>query len=73
MLTFYTERLAQESFLRTARERTSLAELGRLIGYQLRPGVAAETSLAFSAEHPPPAPPSATGEPGSSPRWFPRS
>ena len=28
MLTFYTERLAQESFLRTARDRISLQELG---------------------------------------------
>ena len=28
MLTFYTERLANESYLRTARERTSLQELG---------------------------------------------
>ena len=32
VLTFYTERLAQESYLRTARERISLQELGRLIG-----------------------------------------
>ena len=43
MLAFYNERLAQESYLRTARERISLQELGRLIGYRLRPGVAAET------------------------------
>ena len=41
VLTFYNERLAQESYLRTARERISLQELGRLIGYRLRPGVAA--------------------------------
>ena len=43
VLAFYNERLANESYLRTARERTSLQELGRLIGYRLRPGVAAET------------------------------
>ena len=54
---FYTERLAQESYLRTARERISLQELGRLIGYRLRPGVAAETHLAFALERPAEAPP----------------
>ena len=53
VLTFYTERLAQESYLRTARERMSLAELGKLVGYQLRPGVAAATHLAFHVEPPP--------------------
>ena len=38
---------------RTARERVSLQEMGRLIGYRLRPGVAAETWLAFTLETPP--------------------
>src|SRR4029079_9804547 len=47
VLTFYNERLAQESYLRTARERISLQELGRLIGYRLRPGAAAQTALGF--------------------------
>ncbi|MEV6693806.1 putative baseplate assembly protein [Micromonospora sp. NPDC051196] len=55
VLTFYTERLAQESYLRTATERQSLTELGRLVGYRLRPGVAAATDLAFHVEPPPPA------------------
>ena len=70
VLTFYTERLAQESYLRTARERISLQELGRLIGYRLRPGVAAETLLAFAVEAPPVAPqlPAGTApQPGSAP------
>jgi predicted phage baseplate assembly protein len=67
VLTFYTERYAQESFLRTAADRTSLQELGRLIGYRLRPGVAAETPLAFSVEPPPAAPPRVAAEPGSLP------
>ena len=49
VLTFYSERLAQESYLRTARERVSLQELGRLIGYRMRPGAAAETLLRRSA------------------------
>ena len=43
VLTFYQERIANESFLRTAVERVSLQEMGKLIGYRLRPGVAAET------------------------------
>ncbi|MDB5899954.1 MAG: hypothetical protein JWP41_3556, partial [Ramlibacter sp.] len=47
VLTFYQERLANESYLRTATERVSLQEMGKLIGYRLRPGVAAETWLAF--------------------------
>jgi hypothetical protein len=55
VLTFYTERLAQESYVRTASERLSLAELGKLVGYRLRPGVAAATNLAFHVEPPPPA------------------
>ena len=67
MLTFYTERLAKESYLRTARERISLQELGRLIGYRLRPGVAAETHLAFALEPPPDVPAAATRDPGSAP------
>src|SRR5215204_5774408 len=41
VLTFYQERIANESYLRTATERASLLELARLIGYEPRPGVAA--------------------------------
>jgi predicted phage baseplate assembly protein len=66
VLAFYTERLANESYLRTARERISLQELGRLIGYRLRPGVAAETYAAFALE-PPPEVPAASKDPGSAP------
>ncbi len=50
VLTFYQERIANESYLRTATERLSVLELARLIGYQLRPGVAATTYLAFTME-----------------------
>ena len=39
VITFYQERTAQENWLRTAVERESLQELGKLIGYRLRPGV----------------------------------
>ncbi|CUU16615.1 putative baseplate assembly protein [Bradyrhizobium barranii] len=65
VLTFYQERIANESYLRTALERVSLQEMGRLIGYRLRPGVAAETWLAFTLETPPAPPPKLSPEPGS--------
>ena len=41
ILTFYQERLANESYLRTAAQLRSLTELSRLIGYQPAPGVSA--------------------------------
>lgn len=56
VLGFYQERLVNEGFLRTATERRSIVELGRSIGYELRPGVAASTFLAFSLETAPGAP-----------------
>ena len=53
VLTFYQERIANESYLRTATERLSLLEMSRLIGYRLNPGVAASTYLAFTMEEAP--------------------
>jgi predicted phage baseplate assembly protein len=50
VLTFYQERIANESYLRTATERRSVLALARLIGYQPSPGVAASTYLAFTLE-----------------------
>ncbi len=50
VLTFYQERIANESWLGTATERRSVLMLARLIGYQLAPGVAAGTALAFTLE-----------------------
>lgn len=50
VLTFYQERIADEGFLRTATERRSVLELARATGYELRPGVAASTHLAFTCE-----------------------
>ena len=41
ILTFYQERLANESYLRTAGQLRSLIELSRLIGYQPSSGVSA--------------------------------
>ena len=65
VLTFYQERVANESYLRTATERVSLQEMGKLIGYRLRPGVAAETWLAFALEPPKLPPPGLTLDPGA--------
>jgi hypothetical protein len=56
ILTFYQERLANESYLRTATQLQSLTELSRLIGYQPVPGIAASTWLAFTLK-------AATGQP----------
>ncbi len=53
VLTFYQERIANEGYLRTATERLSLLELAHAIGYELRPGVAASTYLAFELESAP--------------------
>jgi hypothetical protein len=65
VLTFYQERLANESYLRTSVERVSLQEMGKLVGYRLRPGVAAETWLAFALDTPPAPPPKLAPEPGN--------
>jgi hypothetical protein len=48
VLTFYQERLANESYLRTAGQLRSLTELSRVIGYQPSPGVSASAYVAFS-------------------------
>ena len=65
VLSFYAERSANETYLRTALDRVSLQEMGRLIGYRLRPGVAAETWLAFTVEAAPAPPPNLANEPGA--------
>ncbi|MBF2065993.1 MAG: putative baseplate assembly protein [Calothrix sp. C42_A2020_038] len=50
VLTFYQERIANEGYLRTATERHSVLELARLVGYKLRPGVAASVYVAYTLE-----------------------
>lgn len=60
VITFYQERIANEGFLRTATERRSVLELARSIGYELNPGVAASTYLAFKVEDAEGAPESTT-------------
>ncbi len=61
VLSFYQERIANENFLRTATERRSILELARLIGYELAPGVAASTFLAFTLQEAPGSPALAAG------------
>jgi hypothetical protein len=50
VLTFYQERYANEAFLRTATQTSSIARLARLIDYSLRPGAAALAWLAFTVD-----------------------
>jgi hypothetical protein len=50
VFTFYQERIANEGYLRTATERRSILELARLVGFALRPGVAASVYLAFTMD-----------------------
>jgi hypothetical protein len=53
ILTFYQERLANESYLRTAGQLRSLVELSRLIGYRPAPGVSASAYVAFTLQQAP--------------------
>ncbi|MEA3064223.1 MAG: hypothetical protein QOJ27_658 [Sphingomonadales bacterium] len=50
VLSFYSERIANEGYLGTAVQRRSMVELARAIGYQLAPGVAASVQLSFTVE-----------------------
>jgi hypothetical protein len=63
ILTFYQERLANESYLRTAGQLRSLTELSRLIGYQPAPGVSASAYLAFILKPTPGQPPNPSASP----------
>ncbi|MES2717459.1 MAG: hypothetical protein V4795_16965 [Pseudomonadota bacterium] len=49
ILGFYQEHYANEAYLRTAAWRESVAELVRLGGYRLAPGIGGRTTLAFEA------------------------
>ena len=80
ILTFYSERLANEAYLGTAIEARSVFELARLVGYKPSPGVSASTVLAFTlatATGSPPIVPIAAGTrvqsvpgPGQTPQVF---
>lgn len=50
VITFYTERIANEHYLATATERGSIAGQAALLGYRLKPGVATSAWLAITAE-----------------------
>ncbi len=50
VLTFYQERIANEGYLRTATEQRSVWEQAQLVGYRLRPGVAASVYLAYTVD-----------------------
>ncbi len=54
VLTFYNERIANESYLRTATRPSSVANLVALLGYEPAPGIAATGRVAAmrSAAHP---------------------
>jgi hypothetical protein len=65
ILTFYSERSANEHYLGTATDVVSIRELGKLVGYKLSPGVAASVALALTIQAPPPSLP---GPPGQSPQ-----
>ena len=49
-LTFYSERIGNESYLGTATEAFSMQELAALVGYTMSPATAAEVHLAFVAD-----------------------
>jgi hypothetical protein len=56
ILTFYTERFANEAYLRTATDQRSVYELARLIGYVPSAGVAASAVLTFTLSSAPGSP-----------------
>jgi hypothetical protein len=80
ILTFYQERIANESYLRTAVDSASVFSLAQLVGYQPSPGVGASAFLAFTLNSAPGSPdnvliPAATRvqsvpAPGQSPQVF---
>lgn len=47
ILTFYQDTYANEAYLRTARWRENIAELVRLLGYRLSPGLGGNSTFAF--------------------------
>ncbi|MFQ5793429.1 MAG: hypothetical protein ACE5JP_00060 [Candidatus Bipolaricaulia bacterium] len=51
ILTFYQELYANEAYLRTAQWRESIADLVRLLGYRLSPGLGGRTTFAFEVKN----------------------
>jgi hypothetical protein len=50
ILTFYQDLYANEAFLRTAQWRNSVAQLVRLLGYRLKPGLGGQGRFAFEVK-----------------------
>jgi hypothetical protein len=50
ILTFYQQLYANEAFLRTAQWRESIADIVRLTGYRLAPGIGGRTVFAFEVK-----------------------
>jgi hypothetical protein len=50
ILTFYQELYANEAYLQTAQWRESIADLVRLLGYSLSPGVGGKATFAFAVK-----------------------
>jgi hypothetical protein len=50
ILTFYQELYANEAYLRTAQWRESIADLVRLLGYRLSPGLGGKATFAFEVK-----------------------
>ena len=50
ILTFYQEHYANEAYLRTAQWRESIADLVRLLGYHLSPGLGGKAQFAFEVK-----------------------
>ena len=50
ILTFYQERVSNESYLETAKERFSLRQIGALVDYRPTPPTAAMVNLAFEVD-----------------------
>ena len=80
ILSFYQERLANESYLRTAVDQRSVIELARLVGYTPSPGVGASAFVAFTLSSAPGSPDNvlipagsrvqSVPQPGQSPQVF---
>ncbi|MCH8006826.1 MAG: hypothetical protein IH888_11450, partial [Planctomycetes bacterium] len=51
ILTFYQDLYANEAFLRTAQWRESVADLVRLLGYRLSPGLGGKATFAFEVKN----------------------
>jgi predicted phage baseplate assembly protein len=72
VVAFYSERIAQEGYLRTATQRGSVRELARMLGYELRPGVAAQVDLAIFVQDGPGTPQTVTVPRGTPAQSVPR-